>query len=93
MSNKYRKRIYPISNDESSCHIDVYSVLEAFEVKCPARQHALKKILCAGQRQKGDVLQDIREAIEALQRALELEQQRQNILAHSLEYGPLLKNK
>ena len=36
--------------------VDVYSVLEAFDVRCPARQHAIKKLLCAGLRGKGGEL-------------------------------------
>ena len=56
--------------------IDVYDVLEAFDVRCPARQHAIKKILCAGQRGTKDELQDLEEAITALERAAELERGR-----------------
>jgi len=47
-------------------------VLVAFAVTCPARQHAVKKLLCSGLRGKGDELADLREAIDALHRAVEL---------------------
>ena len=53
--------------------IDVYDVLKAFNVTCPARQHAIKKLLCAGLRGKGDSLQDLTEAVQAVERAVELE--------------------
>ena len=45
---------------------DVYRVLDAFEVKSDPRGHAIKKGLCAGQREKGDEFNDIVEAIDAL---------------------------
>jgi hypothetical protein len=54
--------------------IDVYAVLVAFGVRCPARQHAIKKLLCAGLRGKGDELQDLREAIDAVRRAIEIKE-------------------
>ena len=52
--------------------IDVYAVLLAFDVTCPARQHAIKKLLCSGLRGKGDVLQDLREAQDAITRSAQL---------------------
>jgi len=52
--------------------IDVYAVLVAFGVSCPARQHAIKKLLCAGLRGKGDELQDLREAGDAIDRAIQI---------------------
>lgn len=55
---------------------DVYAVLEAFSVTCPARQHAVKKLLCSGIRGKGDVLQDLKEARDAIDRAIQMQQVR-----------------
>jgi hypothetical protein len=52
--------------------IDVYAVLVAFGVHCPARQHAIKKLLCAGLRGKGDELQDLHEAGDAIDRAIQI---------------------
>lgn len=49
--------------------IDVYSVLDAFNVINPPLQHAIKKLLCAGIRNKGSFEQDCNEAIEAVQQA------------------------
>lgn len=51
---------------------DVYSVLDTFEVTCPARQHAIKKLLFSGKRGKGDELQDLKEAKDAVERAIQL---------------------
>jgi len=53
--------------------IDVYAVLDAFQVTCPARQHAIKKLLCAGLRGKGNTIQDLEEAGDAVERAVQME--------------------
>ena len=46
---------------------DVYDVLEAFEVTSHRIGHAIKKLLCAGQRGHKDLLQDLQEAIQSIQ--------------------------
>lgn len=56
--------------------VDVYAVLDAFAVTCPARQHAIKKLLCSGIRGKGDVLQDLQEAADAVERAIQMQRAR-----------------
>lgn len=56
--------------------IDVYAVIETFNVTCPARQHALKKLLCSGIRGKGDALQDLKETRVAIDRAIALQEER-----------------
>jgi hypothetical protein len=48
--------------------VDVYRVLSLYEVSNPCLQHAIKKLLCAGQRGGKDMDQDVREAIDALER-------------------------
>lgn len=53
--------------------VDVYAVLVAFDVSCPARQHAVKKLLCAGIRGKGDEAQDLLEARDAVDRAAQMQ--------------------
>jgi len=70
--SKYRRFIH-VGHDEQC---DIYDILEAYEVTCPARAHAIKKLLCAGLRGSKDGLQDLQEAAQALDRAIELEQQR-----------------
>jgi hypothetical protein len=52
--------------------IDVYDVLKAFNVVNPATQHAIKKLLKGGQRGFKDVNKDYQEAIESIERAIEL---------------------
>lgn len=52
--------------------IDVYRVLELFEVGDPAIQHAVKKLLCAGGRGAKTMPQDVQEAIDSLNRWKEM---------------------
>lgn len=65
VQNKYDRNVKGVT-------VDVYDVLKAFSVTCPALQHAAKKVLCAGLRGHKDKSKDIREAIEALERAEQL---------------------
>jgi hypothetical protein len=54
-------------------YIDVYRVLEMWEVKSPPIEHAIKKLLVAGGRGGGkDVERDIQESIDALVRWQEM---------------------
>ncbi len=48
--------------------IDVYRVIDLFGVTDPCLQHALKKIMAAGQRGAKDAAKDIAEAIDSLKR-------------------------
>lgn len=64
--NKYVRKIHGVD-------IDVYDVLKAWNVTCPAIQHAIKKLLMPGQRGHKDKLNDLEEAHNAIQRAIELE--------------------
>lgn len=56
-------------------HVDVYWVLEAFGVTSQPVGHAIKKLLCAGQRGAKGREKDLLEAIACVKRALELENQ------------------
>lgn len=76
--NKYHRTIYQLFKYEDDCtiqptgiKIDVYSVIDAYEVRRAGCQHAIKKLLCAGIRGKATELQDLREARDALDRAIE----------------------
>lgn len=72
---KYHRTINSIPEGEnvSSIRVDVYSVLVAFDVKCPATQHAIKKLLCAGHRGKCSRVQDLEESLDAIKRAIEIQ--------------------
>lgn len=63
--NKYQRTIKGVT-------VDVYDVLDAFGVTCQARGHAIKKLLMAGQRGHKDEAQDLREAVQATERSIEL---------------------
>lgn len=64
-TNKYSRTIHEVE-------VDVYDVLVAWNVTCPATQHAIKKLLMPGQRGSKDKLQDLEEAGQAIERAIEL---------------------
>lgn len=49
-------------------HVDVYRVLQLFGVTDPCLQHAIKKLLVAGNRGVKGMDKDIQEAIDALGR-------------------------
>ena len=68
--SKYLRDIEPFLVNGKA---DVYAVIKAFNVTCPARQHAIKKLLCSGIRGKGDVAQDLSEAKDAIERSIQLE--------------------
>lgn len=52
--------------------IDVYRVIDLWEITNPALQHALKKVMAAGKRGAKNSRTDIKEAIDSLNRALEM---------------------
>ena len=68
MTSKYHKRIRTET-------VDVYDVLRAYGVTCPAVAHAVKKLLMPGLRGGKDKLQDLHEARQSIDRAIELEQE------------------
>ena len=73
--NKYHRTItqtLPGDTHGLSVTVDVYDVLQAFGVSCPALQHAVKKLLCAGLRGAKSAEQDISEAANSCRRAIEL---------------------
>ncbi len=72
--NKYNRKVYSVTQPAAWVDCDVYAILKAFAVTCPARQHAIKKLLCAGIRGKGGEFQDLIEARDAISRAIEMQQ-------------------
>jgi hypothetical protein len=69
-ANKYDRDISDRQGNKAC--VDVYDVLVAFDVTCPAIQHALKKLLCTGIRGHKDAAQDLIEASNSITRAIEL---------------------
>jgi hypothetical protein len=75
MGNKYDRKIF--SKYEDACiTIDVYRVLDAFDVRCPATAHAIKKLLCAGIRGHKDMEQDLSEAAQSIEEARAMARQK-----------------
>lgn len=73
--NKYTREITQTLADEDqgfSISVDVYDVLRAFNVTDPAIQHAIKKLLCTGIRGHKTSRQDLQEAIQSIERALDV---------------------
>ncbi len=73
-SNKYSRNI--IGLDGKTCQVDVYRVLEAFEVDSHAIAHAIKKLLAPGLRHAKTREQDLKEAIKSIEAELLLMSQR-----------------
>ena len=65
-TNKYSRMIRP------GVYVDVYDVLKAFGVTCPALQHLIKKALAAGNRGHKDLMTDLDDIIDSALRAKEL---------------------
>ena len=63
--NKYDVQI--VGKDGVKTTVDVYRVLNAFEVHDAATQHAIKKLLAAGKRGHKDYVQDLKEAIASIE--------------------------
>lgn len=62
--NKYKKQVKGVE-------IDVYDILHAYEVKSHSIGHAVKKLLMPGQRGSKGYEQDLKEAVQAVQRAID----------------------
>lgn len=72
MSNqdiKYPHYFKSVSHLET---VDVYRVLSLFKVNDSCIQHAIKKLLCAGDRGDKSMIKDITEARDSLNRHLEM---------------------
>lgn len=74
MTNKPKSELYSHYYKDVSHlkQVDVYRIISLFEIADPCLQHALKKVLAAGKRGAKDPKQDIKEAIDTLQRKLEM---------------------
>ena len=74
--NKYHRTIYGLDGTKTT--VDVYRVLDAFKTGSAESDHAVKKILCPGERGHKDKLTDIDNAIESLQQYRKLLTQKEN---------------
>lgn len=79
MSEKVIKHSHYFKDVSRLDLIDVYRVLALFQVTDPCIQHAVKKLLVAGGRGAGkDLDKDVREAIDSLNRFLEMKKEDTN---------------
>ena len=69
MINKYDRTIYG-KYDTGTCIVDVYRVLEAFEVTNPQLQHLIKKALACGLRGHKNTKQDLIDILDSANSAL-----------------------
>lgn len=66
---KYHRVIKGIIDGDK---MDVYSVLETFGIRDASVQHAIKKLLCSGTRGKAGKIQDLKEAVTAIVRGIQM---------------------
>lgn len=52
--------------------IDIYRLCDLFEIKRKPIDHAVKKLICAGKRGTKDEIKDYREAIDSINRCIEM---------------------
>lgn len=71
-NDKYKREIKP------GVFVDVYDVIDCYEVTSGALQHALKKILAAGKRGHKDYEQDLIDILSSVERALFQHQEKVN---------------
>ena len=70
--------------------IDVYRVVDLWEITDPALQHALKKVLAAGKRGAKNQLQDVAEAIDSLVRFQDMQAENSlNVVPNNDKGNPL----
>lgn len=55
--------------------LDIYRILQIYEVDDHALGHAIKKLLCAGKRGNKNKYQDVVEAIKSLDRWLDMKRE------------------
>ncbi len=71
-NNKYAREIKP------GVFVDVYDVIYAFTVNDPCIQHAIKKLLAAGERGHKDRLEDLEDIVASVNRAIEMHKEWEN---------------
>ena len=69
--------------------IDVYRVIDLWEITDPALQHALKKVLAAGKRGAKNQLQDVTEAIDSLVRFQDMQSENNSTRAARMAAPPV----
>ena len=80
--SKYDRTIIGVGVDGKpvAVTVDVYRVIDAFQVTDPALQHLVKKALCAGLRGHKDRAQDLNDILQSAQKALALHLDKQELV-------------
>lgn len=55
--------------------IDVYRLIEVYEITCPAAQHILKKVIATGKRGHKDLERDWQDILDTAQRKIDMLQE------------------
>lgn len=87
-TNKYCRQITGRDVRTGKAHtinVDVYRVLDAFDVRLAALQHLAKKALCAGIRGHKDQKQDLLDIKQAIEQALDQLQEKED---QAIDRGP-----
>ena len=82
MDNEYNHYKKDVSHLD---FIDVYRVLDLFCVTDQSIGHAIKKLLCAGDRGNKDYEQDIKEATDTLLRRKQMKEEDKKIIQISVD--------
>ncbi len=82
-SNQKHKHYY--RNVEHLNVIDIYRTIDLFQIHHPCLQHAVKKIICAGDRGSKDFETDVQEAIDSLVRALQMVAEDRNKIKNKID--------
>lgn len=53
-------------------NIDVYRIIDIFEITCPAAQHILKKVIATGKRGHKDLQRDWEDIVDSAKRKIEM---------------------
>jgi hypothetical protein len=72
VSNKEEFPHYFKELPAGTTHVDIYMVLALFDVTDQAIGHAVKKLMCPGQRGDKSKMQDLEEAVKTLKRGLDV---------------------
>jgi len=71
-TDKERKYKHYFKDVRMLRYIDIYKVLDLFDVKSHAVGHAIKKLICTGGRGNKGYLQDLTEARDSIQREIDM---------------------
>lgn len=75
MNQNHEKYTHYFKDVAGLKRLDVYRVCDLWEIKRSAVAHAIKKLLCAGNRGAKDYLKDLKEARDSIDREIQMVQE------------------